>query len=324
MAPAYLRFVKTPAHLSLLMLMIVSYLLGTAYPFKLVGTNHVEVATGNVRFSKSGILKSRGAPAWVADAIEQNELSIELTVRPFLSDQKGPARILTISKGPYERNLTIGQQGRDLVIRLRRGDFTPNGEPQFEADGVFADAGVKRITVAIRDQTLDVRVDGTPVIEDQLLPRAPLARWNRSFPLALGNELTWDRPWLGEITSAQVTTASRRIDLLAPGVLAAPTSSKSLSFSLVLTIRDVLTNIGGFVLFGLLSIICLTRPSPLLVAAIWAPICIIGEAQQIFIESRYPSISDFIMNVGGAYVGAHFALFIARELATPARARQDE
>ena len=306
--------VKSLAHLSLLAFMIVGYLLATAYPFELVGENHAELRPDSARFSESGVLRSRGGPPWVADAIENDELSIDLTVRPYFADQRGPARILTLSRDPYARNLTIGQQRHDLIVRLRRGDFTPNGMPEFAAGDVFVDRGIKKINVAIRDGTLEVRVDGRIVIED-LLPPKPLAHWSRAFPVALGNEVTSDRPWLGEITSAQITTPSQRIDLLAPGTLYAPKISKSFSLAPTLSdYRDVLINIGGFMLFGMLSLTCLVRPSPIWTGAIWAPVSLIGETQQLFINGRHPSLTDFVLNAGGALIGAYLALYIAREL----------
>ncbi len=48
-----------------------------------------------------------------------NQLTIEATVTPDLADQRGPARILTFSTNHSSRNFTLGQEGRNLVLRLR-------------------------------------------------------------------------------------------------------------------------------------------------------------------------------------------------------------
>lgn len=56
-------------------------------------------------------------------AQENQVLWIEATVRSRSSRQSGPTRIVTFSDGPDRRNVTLGQSGNDLILRLR----TPMG-----------------------------------------------------------------------------------------------------------------------------------------------------------------------------------------------------
>lgn len=73
-------------------------------------------------------------------------------------------------------------------------------------------------------------------------------------------------------------------------------------------------NFDAFVLIGILTLTCLSRPDPMLVALGWMPVCVGAESLQLFFLGRYPSVCDFGLNVIGAFVGGYMALFVAREL----------
>lgn len=81
--------------------------------------NGVHVASSGLAFAGSGIAYTRGAPHWLDKAIGANELAVVLELGPSAGERYGPARILSLSKDVFTRNLTIGQSGEDLVIRLR-------------------------------------------------------------------------------------------------------------------------------------------------------------------------------------------------------------
>ena len=59
--------------------------------------------------------------------------SLEVWISPANNQQGGPARIVSYSLNPNYRNFTLGQQGTDLIMRLR----TENTE--FERNGADAD-----------------------------------------------------------------------------------------------------------------------------------------------------------------------------------------
>lgn len=70
------------------------------------------------------------------------------------TDQKGPARIISISRNPGLRNLTVGQEGRDLVFRLRTPMTGENGvNPALTVPGIFA-AGSSHDLIAIYDGSI--------------------------------------------------------------------------------------------------------------------------------------------------------------------------
>ena len=46
-------------------------------------------------------------------------VEVEADVRSRSSTQSGPTRIVTFSRGPFDCNITLGQEGESLVLRLR-------------------------------------------------------------------------------------------------------------------------------------------------------------------------------------------------------------
>ena len=56
-----------------------------------------------------------------------DELAIEAIVTASRVPQFGPARIISLSKGPSKRNFTLGQEGDRLVLRLQTSNTSRNG-----------------------------------------------------------------------------------------------------------------------------------------------------------------------------------------------------
>jgi glycopeptide antibiotics resistance protein len=78
----------------------------------------------------------------VVEAAEQSQY-VELTahIRSSTDRQSGPARIITFSRDPTARNVTLGQEGRALIFRIRTPLLGPNGaHPQLRlSDAVWTD-----------------------------------------------------------------------------------------------------------------------------------------------------------------------------------------
>lgn len=93
-----------------------------------------------------------------AEAEASQRASMEATVLSASARQAGPARILTFSAGPSHRNLTLGAQGEDLVLRVR----TPaTGENGHRLEFVLPDAlppGVEtRVSASVADGAVELR-----------------------------------------------------------------------------------------------------------------------------------------------------------------------
>jgi glycopeptide antibiotics resistance protein len=86
--------------------------------------------------------------------------------------QRGPARIISISADATHRNITLGQQGQDLVIRLRTPSAGVNGEkPAMVIPGLFASPATHRVVLSFDPPRMDVWVDG--LAEDYAVSLAP-------------------------------------------------------------------------------------------------------------------------------------------------------
>ena len=94
------------------------------------GNTNAELLGTTLKLSKSGIAYLLTSPSWMREAISNSFLKIELSIQTDISKQFGPARIFTISKDAKYRNITVAQQGDDLVLRLRVGSNL-NGMPGY-------------------------------------------------------------------------------------------------------------------------------------------------------------------------------------------------
>ncbi len=297
-----------------------AYLLVAFHPYEWrspLVENHAEwLANGGLRFSAPGIVQTGAAPAWLDSVRRSHRLDIFLRVRPESVSQSGPARIFTISKDPHLRNLTVGQQSDRLVLRIRTSATNANGLPEREIPGVFSDLRWLDLFVSISPGRLRVAVDGQTRL-DEPLPEAPLAAFETSYLLALGNELTGDRPWLGDVAQATVTTAEMRVDYVDPARLKlSPWLRRSHDVPWLVPFRkmnlgDNVVNVLGFVPFGaLVGWLVLERRRRL---PLWTilPVVFLSfgiEVVQLWIPARYPSVEDLLLNTLGGALG----LLVAR------------
>ena len=126
-------------------------------------------------------------------------LTVETWVTPFNTDQTGPARIVSYSKDTGQRNFTLGQNGRELVFRLRTENTDANGtRHQMTVRDVFGSSGPIHIAVTYDFHREAVYVNGR-LRADRPLPGGRFHNWDPSHRLVIGNEVTGNRPWLGEI-----------------------------------------------------------------------------------------------------------------------------
>jgi VanZ family protein len=111
-----------------------------------------------LRLDGGTIVRSAGAAnSLTARLASTGAFSVEAWVRPASGAQTGPARIVTISRSPYRRNVTLGQEGTSLQFRVRNRLNGVNGDGHALACDVFTerwihvlaiyDRGVSRLVV---------------------------------------------------------------------------------------------------------------------------------------------------------------------------------
>lgn len=86
--------------------------------------------------------------AFTEAVMAKSEFTIGVVAYPALTEQSGPARIVSISADPYFRDLTVGQEGNDLIFRFRLPFSDENGrKPELIISDLFADGEPHHIVV---------------------------------------------------------------------------------------------------------------------------------------------------------------------------------
>lgn len=124
-------------------------------------------------------------------------LEVWLTTKHL--NQKGPARIISYSANKLRRNFTIGQQERDLIVRLRTTKTDLNGRnPELSVGDVFDHNHPQHIVVTYDYSEEKVYVDGQLRVASTVLS-GDFSNWNPTYPFLIGNERTGNRPWIGKL-----------------------------------------------------------------------------------------------------------------------------
>ena len=103
-------------------------------------------------------------------------LTLTARIRSGGPDKRSPARILSFSLDPYQRNFTLGQRGRDIVFRVRTPRTGPNGVmPEIESFDAPLDGQEQQILATFDGTIARIEVDGQCRREIQMaLAGAPL------------------------------------------------------------------------------------------------------------------------------------------------------
>ena len=306
-----------------LMAMVLVYWAIGFYPYQLPPYRNGATRTAEhvLRFDSPGVAYTRQPPTWLPTAIASSSLRVTLEVRPAPTQESRWTRILTLSKDSHHSNLSIGQDGSDLVVQLRSPDTNPAGKPAYVIDEIFAQPGWHSIELDVSPRLLTVTVDGREVL-GRMLPLDPLSNWSPEYRLAFGNQFGFNRPWLGEVRKATVLVAGERYEYTPPDALEIP-----VSYRLPLANRhvqwipfsdysdgntkvvDKLVNLFGFIPFGMILAMTLRPPrSVWALAAICCAMSLSIEAGQLFLAPRTPSVDDLLLNTLGGALGAWLGL----------------
>ena len=159
---------------------------------------NVRRTAGTLEIHRATGIRSTQPATKILNAVRRsNAITLEVWFRPANLTQEGPARLITISGDTSSRNVTLGQEKTALQGRLRTTRATNNGMPAIETGRVLKAA----LTHAVftRDATGKARiyVNGK-LTKEQSLP-GMITNWDARYRLALGNEFSGDRPWLGTL-----------------------------------------------------------------------------------------------------------------------------
>lgn len=129
------------------------------------------------------------------------EFSLEAWLTPANVTQEGPARIVSYSAGDTERNFTLGQSQYNYDFMLRNQATSLNGEPALstpDADETLQSTLQHVVLTYNATEGRKIYVNGKLIeVTDQEI--APLASWDDSFALILGQEASNNHVWQGNI-----------------------------------------------------------------------------------------------------------------------------
>jgi len=170
---------------------------GEAADLQISDPAHVEWEDGRLTLRQSTLIRSaKPFGRGVAAIKKSKEVSIEAWVESADPEQAGPARIVSLSAGASERNLTLGQDKGMFEVRVRTPQVGANGIPGLQSPDRLAAPRLSHL-VFTRDPAGEGRLylDGEPIAVTATA--GDFSNWNDGFHLMLGNESTGDRPWRG-------------------------------------------------------------------------------------------------------------------------------
>ena len=130
------------------------------------------------------------------------EYTIEAWVVPANVSQEGPARIVSYSAGTAERNFTLGQTQYNYNFLHRSTSTGANGDPSLSTADADEDLqATLQHVVATYDPARGRRiyVNATYTGDSDTAAGGSLIDWDDSFAFLLGNEVSSDRPWSGQL-----------------------------------------------------------------------------------------------------------------------------
>ena len=157
----------------------------------------VERAAGWLSVKRSVLIRSEKPARKVVDAVKRTgQLTVEAWVEPANLSQNGPARIVTLSKSTADRCMTLGQDRDRYEVRFRTNKTDANGLPATLAPAKSLKTRLQHLVYA-RDQSGKTKLFLNGNLVSEAKATGDLSPWDNTYHLALANELTSDRPWLG-------------------------------------------------------------------------------------------------------------------------------
>lgn len=158
----------------------------------------VERSNGVLVVKSPTILVSAKPASKLTEAVRQSgEFTLEAWIKPANESQRGPARIVTLSKDSSQRNFTLGQDGKRYDVRFLTNRTDRNGSPSLASPQNQLQTELTHVVYSRqRSGETVLYIDGKP--QGERTTGESVKNWDSSFHFALANELTNDRAWLGE------------------------------------------------------------------------------------------------------------------------------
>lgn len=153
--------------------------------------------SGGIHITEPTVITSGLPPTKLYSACTTtNQLTLEAWIRPASLDQTG-ARIVSYAIDTRNRNFSLHQDGDRFYAPVRTTDTNPDGEPYVEAPAGTATGAIQHVVLARNGIETALYVNGAKVATSPIA--GDFSEWDPGYRLALGNEVSGDRPWLGDI-----------------------------------------------------------------------------------------------------------------------------
>jgi hypothetical protein len=154
---------------------------------------------GAISLNGSAAIASSAPAKKIVDAVTKSgAISIEAWVKPENKKQNGPARIVSLSADPGQRNFTLGQDAARYDVRFRTEKTGVNGTPSLATPNDVLTTELTHV-VYTRDSSGKATIYLNGEEKATAESAGSLANWSGDFRLLLANERTGDRPWRGEL-----------------------------------------------------------------------------------------------------------------------------
>ncbi len=172
---------------------------GTPVNLKIANLNNVIRKPGLLDVKKKTLIRSVKPANRITESIRKsNECSLEVWLRTATMQQKGPARIVTLSRNSGERNFTLGQENSKIEVRFRTTKTSTNGIPSVSTKPKTLPLKLTHLVYTRnRNGQTRIYIDGKKSKEQHISGNT--SSWNSTYHLALANELSNDRPWVGTL-----------------------------------------------------------------------------------------------------------------------------
>ena len=152
---------------------------------------------GWLKVQKPTLIRSPIPATKIIEKVRQTgEITVEAWVQPAKLNQSGPARIVTISRNSSNRNFTLGQDGNKFEVRLRTTKTNNNGQPSLGSLNKSLNLRLTHI-VYVRGEGGVAKIFINGKLSSKKQVDGELTNWVTSDRLALADELSKGRSWLG-------------------------------------------------------------------------------------------------------------------------------
>jgi len=168
------------------------------------------------------VIASDGPATRLTKALRQaQQFSLEVWITPAEGEQTGPARIVSLSLDTSKRSLSLVQEKGRYELRLRTSNTSDNGTPATPTpDGTAVPRPTHLVATRTPDGVVRLSLDGKEVATNTVA--GDMNRWPDDCRLVVGNEVSGDRAWRGEIALVALYARALSADEIARNFAAGP------------------------------------------------------------------------------------------------------